>query len=102
MWHTKTAKRVVALYQALGLEVVPEGTVFDTTLLSQATGCDVDEIVKGESSLLTLNTPYSDGWFAGRTCSVEHNKAVVFPKHQGDADFWRGVADGLVLRARGV
>lgn len=82
--------RTEALCKALGWQ---GGTIHQ---VSQEIGVDTQTILYGKPTLGEgLNTPYSHGWFAGRTCSVEHNKANIFPLRKGDADFWLGVADGL-------
>lgn len=47
-----------------------------------------------------LTSPYSMGWFAGRTCSVDFNVKTNFPNHKGYIDFWIGVIHGL--QAKGI
>ena len=85
--------RTQALCQAFGWQ---GGTIHQ---VAQETGCKVSDLLYAEYA----ETPaYERGWFAGRTCSVEFNLRVNFPKEQGNLDFWLGVAEGLILKAKEI
>ena len=59
-------------------------------------GCKAEDILNSSPTDMTLNTAYSRGWFAGRTCTVEFNRSHNFPQRMRDLDFWLGVADGSI------
>lgn len=64
--------------------------------VSEETGVSVQNLLYAEAPKNpSLTSDYCLGWFAGRTCSTEHNKAVNFPKYKGNVDFWIGVAEGI-------
>jgi len=85
-------RRTEALCKALGWQ---GGTVHQ---ISVETGVPVNDLLYGEVSDKSLSSDYTSGWFAGRTCTVEFNQKVNFPKHKGNKDFWIGVAEGLMLQ----
>lgn len=82
--------RTQALCSAFGWQ---GGTIHQLAL---ETGCETDDLLYGVS--LQHERSNTGGWFAGRTCTLEFNLAINFPKHHGDLQFWLGVADGLMLR----
>lgn len=84
--------RTQALCKALGWQ---GGTIHQ---VSQETGVSVEELLYGEVEDKSLASEYTGGWFAGRTCSLEHNRKVNFPQNKGNRDFWIGVAEGLMLQ----
>ena len=61
------------------------------------TGCSVNDLLyrKVPVAEQAINSDYTSGWFAGRTCSVNHNYEKVFPKYTGNINFWVGLAIGL-------
>lgn len=83
--------RTQALCKALGWQ---GGTIHQ---ISDETNCSVNDLLYGSPNKSSQN--YTSGWFAGRTCSLEHNQMINFPKHKGDLNFWLGVADGLILNS---
>lgn len=82
--------RTQALCKAFGWQ---GGTIHQ---VSEETGCDVSAILNHKPTNTYLGSVFSNGWFAGRTCSIEHNKSVNFPKYRGNIDFWIGVAEGII------
>jgi len=44
-----------------------------------------------------MNSTYTQGWFAYRTCSKKYLFDVLAPKYKGDVQFWLGVAAGAAL-----
>lgn len=82
--------RTQALCKATGLQTLDE--------LVEYTGCKVEDLLYSSPTSKHLNSPYSHGWFAGRTCSIDFNKRINFPNHNGDVDFWIGVAVGLIMQ----
>ena len=64
--------------------------------VAKETGLTVTQIV--ESDRVAIAFDYTEnsraGWFAARTCSLEYNRAKIFPKRQGDLSFWMGAARG--------
>ena len=81
--------RLEALCKALGWQ---GGTIRQ---VAAEIGCKAEDILNSSPTDMTLNTAYSRGWFAGRTCTVEFNRHTNFPPRKGNLDFWLGVADGL-------
>ena len=95
--HTEAVTRTAALIQAFGWQ---GGTIHQ---LAEETGVGVQELLYGAfTDHNYLTSDYSNGWFAGRTCTVEHNIANVFPKYRGNVSFWHGVIRGLQLKAEGI
>ena len=43
-----------------------------------------------------IDSAYSMGWFAARTCPREFNLRVNFPRRIGSAEYFSGVADGII------
>lgn len=84
--------RTQALCKALGWQ---GGTIHQ---VSEETGVSVEELLYGEPLDKSLIAGYTGGWFAGRTCTVEFNLRVNFPKNKGNPDFWIGVAEGVMLQ----
>jgi hypothetical protein len=83
--------RTGALVKAMGWQ---GGTIHQ---LAQETGVDVHTLLYAKKpSDQSLASPYTQGWFAGRTCTIEFNKHTNFPKFKGNSDFWLGVAEGLI------
>jgi hypothetical protein len=85
--------RLDAFCKALGWH---GGTIHQ---VAAETGCDVSDLLGEVPSDTSLDSAYSRGWFAGRTCSVAFNRKHNFPGEKGILDFWLGVADGLMLPA---
>lgn len=83
--------RVQALNKALGQS---SKTIEE---IAEITGVPASELLYGEATSKHLTSEYTGGWFAGRTCSLEFNLQVNFPKNVGNKDFWIGVAEGLML-----
>ena len=79
--------RSLTLCNALGWQ---GGTIHQ---VAKETGVDVSTLLYGTPVSETLGTDYSHGWFAARTCTLAHNKTVVFPKYFGNVEFWLGVAE---------
>lgn len=82
--------RTQALCKAFGWQ---GGTIHQ---LAKETGCDSSSLLYGEATSTSLGSSYCLGWFAGRTCSLEHNLTTNFLKERGNVDFWLGVADGII------
>lgn len=88
--------RTEALCRVLGWQ---GGTVHQ---VAAETGLTVEQILYSSATDTSLASKYTGGWFAARTCGLEHNRAKVFPQHKGDLDFWIGAADGMIQKANGV
>jgi hypothetical protein len=84
--------RTEAICKALGYQ---GGTIHQ---LAAETGVSVEDLLYGVPSATYLSSDYSQGWAAGRTCSVDFNRTVNFPAHFGNKDFWLGVAMGLIAQ----
>lgn len=83
--------RLEAYCKALGWQ---SSTLED---VADITKCSVADLSEGKPSSTHLASDYTKGWFAVRTCSIEHNKLVNFPNYIGNVDFWLGVAAGLTI-----
>jgi len=96
--HTEAVTRTAALIQAFGWQ---GGTIHQ---LAQETGVSVEDLLYTPFKADVANNAndISAGWFASRTCTVEHNIAKVFPKYRGNVSFWHGVIRGLQLKAEGI
>jgi hypothetical protein len=68
----------------------------------EATGLTVEQILKLNETREDVNigSDQSAGWFAVRTCDLEFNLRVNFPKRQGNVAFWFGVMRGQWLKER--
>jgi hypothetical protein len=74
----------------------------DPDALAEVTGCEPERLEVHNAVDTGLHSRFVGGWFAARTCSIEHNRAVNFPNHQGDYDFWTGFARGQELKLKGI
>lgn len=81
--------RLEAYCKALGWH---GGTIHQ---VAEQTKCSPDKLLEGLPTATNLSSDYTKGWFAARTCSVEHNRLINFPKYIGNVDFWLGIADGF-------
>lgn len=73
--------------------------------LAEETGLSVEDLLYTPLRSMAnapLNCELSHGWFAGRTCTPEHNKVNVFPKYKGNVDFWHGLIRGLLAQRDGI
>jgi hypothetical protein len=86
--------RLEALCKALGWQ---GGTIHQ---VAAATGCKVKDLLTSTPSSTALASDHSHGWSASRTCDLEWNRRVNFPRRMGNLDFWLGVADGLMVQAK--
>lgn len=66
--------------------------------VAKETGLTVEQIVNTDRNSLERHGGFSNGWLAARTCGIEHLRAVIFPKRQGDLAFWMGAASGQALK----
>ena len=67
--------------------------------VAQETGCSAHDLLHG----VARDQPFKTGGFeAVRTCSLDFNRRVNFPKAQGDLSFWLGAAFGQWLHENGV
>ena len=82
-----TITRTEALMAAFGWK---GGTIHQ---IAEVTGCDSLELLYTE--VMEYNQDHKEGWFAYRTCSLEHNQTVIYPGVQGNVQFWLGVAAGV-------
>lgn len=76
--------RTEALMAAFGWK---GGTIHQ---IAEVTGCDSTELLYAEDA--EWNQDHKAGWFAYRTCSLEHNQTVIYPNVKGNVQFWLGVA----------
>lgn len=90
---TTTMTRLEALCKALGWQ---GGTIHQ---VATETGCTVQDLIHSRPSTTHLGSDHCSGWFAARTCSLEHNRRVNFPAAKGNLDFWLGVAEGILCPA---
>lgn len=72
--------------------------------VAEATGLTVEQIlhlneVKPDTA---MGSEQSSGWFAVRTCDLAYNKATIFPKYQGNVDFWYGAMRGQWMKEQGA
>ena len=79
--------RTEALMAAFGWK---GGTIHQ---VAEATGCDSTGLLYTEDA--EWNQDHKAGWFAYRTCSLEHNQTVIYPGVKGNVQFWLGVAAGV-------
>lgn len=82
-----TITRTEALMLAFGWK---GGTIHQ---IAEVTGCDSTELLYTED--IGWNQDHQAGWFAYRTCSLEHNQTVIYPSVKGNVQFWLGVAAGV-------
>lgn len=82
-----TITRTEALMVAFGWK---GGTIHQ---VAEATGCDSTELLYAED--IGWNKDHQAGWWAYRTCSLEHNQTVIYPGVKGNIQFWLGVAAGV-------
>ena len=90
MLHTKD-KDVVTITEALMLAFGWQGGTIHQ--IAKETGCDAHDLIYGES--IEYNSSNIAGWFAYRTNSLEFNQQTLTQKHQGNLQFWLGVAAGV-------
>ena len=88
--------RTEAIMKALGWQ---GGTIHQ---VAEETGCAVHDLLYSAPKSEYIGTDFSHGWFAARTCTLEHNQTVNFPKHNGNIEFWLGVARGMQLKMQGI
>jgi hypothetical protein len=69
--------------------------------VSQAIGVSVLDIIYGTPTSTQLASDYCGGWFAARTCTLEHLRANVFAQQRGNKDFWLGAAEGKIAQSEG-
>lgn len=81
--------RTEALCRVLGWQ---GGTIHQ---VAKEIGCSTHDILYGEP--ISQSTDYVGGWFAARTCSLEHNRKVNFPAARGNLQFWLGASHGFAL-----
>jgi hypothetical protein len=86
--------RLEALCKALGWQ---GGTIHQ---VAAETGCPADDLLSARPKNVNLGSDYSAGWFAGRTCSLQYNLTVNFPKRKGNLEYWLGVAMGLIMESK--
>lgn len=90
MIHTKdkdVITRTKALMMAFGWQ---GGTIHQ---IAEETGCDAHDLIYASAE--EWNTDHKQGWFAYRTCTLEHNQEHTIPVRQGNLQFWLGVASGV-------
>lgn len=85
--HAEQVDRVAALCKAFGWQ---GGTIHQ---LASETGCSVDSLLNTEKN--EYSPDYSSGWFAYRTCSLEHNQKHS-PGNRENVQFWIGVSGGVL------
>ena len=90
MTDTVCTTRLNALCKALGWQ---GGSIEQ---VAAETGCPAEYLLGTTVVNRGLRSPYTAGWFAARTNSVEFNRDRVFPHRRGDVNFWLGVAEGLM------
>lgn len=59
--------------------------------LAKVTGLTTSQILEIDKHIPENKTDNSLGWFAYRTCSLEHRVNVCFPERLGNIDYWHGV-----------
>jgi hypothetical protein len=65
--------------------------------VAERTGCEASSVLDHQVVYQGLLSAYTRGWFAARTNSLAFNAANVFPKEQGNLDFWIGAAEGITI-----
>lgn len=89
MIHTKD-KDVITRTQALTTAFGWQGGTIHQ--VADETGCDAHDLIYASAE--EWNTDYKQGWWAYRTCSLEHNQKYV-SQNKGNLQFWLGVASGV-------
>ena len=90
MIHTQNkdvVTRTEALMRAFGWQ---GGTIHQ---IAEITGCSAQDLIYGEE--IHSSQQNSAGWFSYQTNSLEFNQQNITQKHQGDLQFWLGVAAGV-------
>lgn len=90
MIHTENKDvitRTEALMRAFGWQ---GGTIHQ---ISEETGCDAHDLIYGKSEEYALDNKL--GWFAYKTCTLEHNQKQHTRQYRGNLQFWLGVAAGV-------
>lgn len=69
--------------------------------VAQAIGCDTGELI-GAYPVHSgaMDSAFSLGWFAARTCARKYLDEKLRPLHAGDLQFWLGVAAGQACKDR--
>ena len=90
-------RRALSLMRAFGWQ---GGTIHQ---VARVTGCKAHDLLHAKpSTLVGLICSESMGFSAARTCSTEWLLNTLAPKHQGDVEFWLGVAWGQYLHDNGA
>lgn len=85
--------RLDAIRQALGNPTATEDEI------AESTGCQVNDLIHRSFDInRSLGSDYTHGWMAARTCSLDWNMKVNFPKNKGNLAFWIGAAEGLICK----
>ena len=90
MIHTKV-KDVITRTQALMIAFGWQGGTIHQ--IAQETGCDAHDLIYAESEEYNIDNRL--GWFAYKTCSLEHNQKCHTRQYRGNLQFWIGVAGGV-------
>lgn len=91
------AEKTLVIMHALGWQ---GGTIHQ---VEQETGLKSNELWFGDIT----DKGHGDcdsarGWLAVRTCSLEHNRKVNWPRYRGNLNFWLGVMAGQRMRDMGL
>ena len=49
-----------------------------------------------------INSPFSHGWFAVRTCPLDYVRKTLIPRHRGNLQFVFGMLAGENLKEQGI
>lgn len=77
-----------------------EIAIGDDRNIEQETGCGLEDLRNGdlEYNDISVNSKFSSGWFAARTCSQDFNLTINYPNNRGNLQFWFGVMAGMKMR----
>lgn len=78
--------RTLNLLNAFGFQ---GGTIHQ---VAELTGCEVENLLY--DGIVQYTNEHSFGWWAYRTCSLEHNQKFI-EDEKGVVQFWLGVAQGV-------
>ena len=90
MIHTD-AKDVVTRTQALMIAFGWQGGTIHQ--VAKETGCEAHDLIYAPIEQYSLDSKL--GWFAYKTCSLEHNQKQHTRQYKGNLQFWLGVASGV-------
>ena len=70
--------------------------------VAQECGLSASQLLDFPKQGHAIDSAYSRGWFSSRTCGRAFKLSVNFPSYMGNAEYFAGVADGIVDKSAGM